>query len=97
MAPVTLHCKPGCPHCDRAETLLRDLRVPYDKVVYLPDAPDYAERRDALFDMNGHRSFPNVFVGAAFVGGFKELVQANESMRLDALLEAAGHSLEDAF
>ena len=94
---VVVHSKPGCVYCDRAEALLRDLNVPYTKVMYLPESDGYAERRDALFVRNAHRSFPHVFVGDVFVGGFKELQASASTNALDKLLNDIGLSIEDTF
>ena len=94
---VIVHCKPGCPSCDKAEELLKDLEVPYTKVMYRPDNPDYTIRRDAMFSAHGHRSFPNIFVGDAFLGGFTDLQDAAATDRLETLLTAAGISVNALF
>jgi len=94
---VIIHTKPGCPSCDKAETLLRDNGIPYTKVKYYPESADYTERRDAMFDLHGHRSFPNIFIGDAFVGGFAELKAMASTNRLEEMLTAAGISVQDLF
>lgn len=94
---VVIHSKPGCPHCDKAAALLDELCVPYTKVMYSPDASDYACRRDAMFAAHGHRSFPNIFVGDMFVGGYSELVKARESGDLERWLAVLGIALDCDF
>jgi glutaredoxin 3 len=95
MACVTVHSKPGCAFCDKAVQLLDDLGVPYRKVVYMPDDGDYAAKRDALFDSNGHGSFPQVFAGDTFIGGFKELRDLRDSGELERLLAGLGVFVAD--
>jgi len=87
---VTVHSKPGCPHCDVAVALLSDLGVPFQKVMYMPDSSDYERRRDDLFSLYSHRSFPHILVGDTFLGGLRELKAAIASTRLDKLLAESG-------
>ena len=97
MSGVVLHSKPGCPHCDKAAELLNRLCVSYMKVMYSPDAEDYECRRDTMFDTHGHRSFPNIYVGDMFVGGYTELLKAYESGDLERWLAVIGIALDCDF
>ena len=90
MAVVTVHSKPGCAFCYRSTELLDDLRIPYAKTMYIPGTPGYEARRDAVFGANGHASFPLIFVGTRFLGGFRELKAAYETGALPGILEAEG-------
>lgn len=71
---------------------LHRLRVPFTKVMYDPADPEYAAKRDKLFQANGHA---NIFVGIVFVGGYHDLRTAHEMARLDGLLEAVGVYLDE--
>jgi len=82
MVAAVVHSKPGCPNCVRAEALLAAMDLPYTVIKYCPEQPGYAERRDTMFAAHGHRSFPNVYVGGEFVGGYAELVAAAADGRL---------------
>lgn len=95
MTEVLVHGKPGCKYCDLAEDLLKSIFVPYTKVMYSPDDPEYADRRDFLFDVNNHHSFPHIFVGTKFLGGYTELKKAYENGVLEKLLKDIGIDLLD--
>jgi glutaredoxin len=95
MTEVVVHCKPGCKYCDLAEDFLKSIFVPYTKVKYCPADPDYAERRDCLFGVNSHNSFPHIMVGRTFVGGYAELKRAYESSLLEEMLKGVGMELID--
>ena len=86
MTEVLVHCKPGCKYCDLAENFLKSIFVPYTKVIYYPDDPDYSTRQSLLFEVNDHASFPQILVGTKFVGGYRELLKAYESSVLEKLL-----------
>ena len=92
---VVMHSKPGCVYCDKASALLREMGVPFLKKVYQPNAPGYAQVRDALFASNNHNSFPHIYVGDVFVGGFSELQEARASTDLDKWLAAIGIYIEE--
>ena len=79
MFEAEIHCKPGCKYCDLAEEYLNGIGIPYKKVMYDPSESDYEEKRDSMFAAHGHRSFPNIYVNSAFVGGFDEMKSLFES------------------
>lgn len=95
MGEVLVHCKPGCKYCDLTEDFLKSIFVPYIKVKYSPDDPDYAERRDFLFDVNNHKSFPHIVIGGKFIGGYTELKAAYESSVLENMLKDINIELID--
>lgn len=61
--------KPGCPHCEQAAELLAKHDIPFDYVVH--DTPE----KIAGFKELGFSSFPQIWVGAFFVGGLEDLRQ----------------------
>lgn len=50
-----------------------------------PDAADYSAERQKLIDRTGQTTFPWIFVGETFVGGYTELVRAYDTFYLETL------------
>lgn len=70
---IYVHSKPNCPYCVKAKDLLKTTGIPYEEITYDPETEDYTSRRDVLIAKTNHRTFPQVFDGERFVGGFTEL------------------------
>lgn len=87
---ITVHSKPGCIYCDKAKDFLQKLDVPFVVNTLDPYEPDYQQKRDALFDRYNHRSFPLIFVGNVFVGGFTELQNAYATLKFHELAATIG-------
>ena len=79
---VTVYTLSGCGFCVRAKLLLDEKAVPYNEINVTQD-PDAA---DEVRSRTGHWTFPQVFVGTEFVGGFTELATLEHSGRLDDML-----------
>lgn len=71
-----------CPYCMMAKRLLQqkgaaieEVRVDEDRGV-----------RDAMVQLTGRRTVPQIFVGDTHVGGFDDLAALDRAGRLDRLL-----------
>lgn len=74
-----------CGYCMRAERLLQDKGIPFEKVSVDGDW----EARDWLVEFTGQRTVPQILVHGRPIGGFTELSALSRSGRLDELLAAA--------
>jgi glutaredoxin 3 len=90
---IIIYSKPECPFCDKAKLFFEELSLPYEYIMLDPSSADYEARRDELKASTCHRSFPFVYIGDEFVGGFTELIQAHRTNRLHELCERIGLSL----
>jgi glutaredoxin 3 len=81
---VTLYTTEPCGFCSQAKTLLSRRGVDYREVNLAKDP----EGRAALVDLTGQMTFPQLVVGQRSIGGFRELLEADRSGRLDELLAA---------
>lgn len=72
---ILIYSKDSCKFCTKSKTLLSEKNIPYEEVKLNPDEKSvYEKKRNQLIEMtNGHKTFPWVFVGDEFVGGFSEL------------------------
>lgn len=82
MVPVVIYTLRGCPFCIRAKALLDSKSAPYTEIDV---TADYAERA-SISTRSGHRTFPQIFIGDAFVGGYDELSSLDRAGRLDPML-----------
>ena len=85
MARVTVYTTEPCGYCRTAKALLDRRGVPYEEINL---AKDY-EGRAQLVARTGMMTFPQVMLDGEPLGGFQELVAADRSGRLTALVAAA--------
>ncbi|MEL6365775.1 MAG: glutaredoxin 3 [Pseudomonadota bacterium] len=85
MAGVTLYTKPMCPYCVRAVGLLREKGVEFEEISAAYDAQ---KREEMLQRSNGARTYPQIFIGDAHVGGSDELMALERAGKLDPMLAA---------
>ena len=81
-APVVLYTTNPCSFCARAKGLLSSRGVEFSEVNLSKDP----EGRLQLAQRTGMMSFPQVVVGDRLVGGWSELLRADEDGRLEELL-----------
>lgn len=72
-ANTIIHSKKGCIYCEKAKVELDSLSIQYEEVNYDPEDPDYKSRAAALVARTGHKTFPQIFDGQVFLGGYSEL------------------------
>jgi len=85
MANVIVYSTDPCSFCARAKDLLSKRGIAYEEVNLAKDP----EGRTALLERTGMLSFPQVIIDGALLGGFRELVMADQSGRLEELATAA--------
>ena len=85
MVDVTVYSTDPCSFCDRAKDLLTKRGVAFEEINLAKDP----EGRAALLERTGMLSFPQIVVGDEVLGGFRELVMADQSGRLEELAQAA--------
>ncbi|HEY6779516.1 MAG TPA: glutaredoxin domain-containing protein [Thermoleophilaceae bacterium] len=81
---VTLYTTEPCGFCRQAKALLQARGVEYVEVNLVKDP----EGRAALVALTGQMTFPQILVGERSIGGFRELLEADRSGGLEALLAA---------
>ena len=86
---VTVWSKTYCPFCTRVKGLFEEMGVEAF-VVELDRLHEEAEIQDALAEMTGQRTVPNVFIGGAHVGGCDDTHEARASGELERMLKEAG-------
>ena len=85
MKPVEIYTTPLCGFCFAAKRLLKKRGVQYTEYNI---SFDRAKRKEMLNRAQGSHKVPQIFVGTTHVGGFEELVDLDQSGKLQALLAA---------
>ena len=85
MAQITVYSTDPCSFCSRAKELLQRRGYAYEEINLSKDPAGRAE----LVEKTGMFSFPQIVINDEVLGGFRELVQADRSGRLEVLATAA--------
>jgi glutaredoxin 3 len=85
MAHITVYSTDPCSFCSRAKDLLNLRGYAYEEINLSKDPAGRAE----LVEKTGMFSFPQIVINGEVLGGFRELVQADTSGRLEQLTAAA--------
>ena len=74
MNSVVLYGKNGCTYCTKSKKLLNENNIPFTEIILDPTHNDYVNETNLLKNKaNGHSTFPFIFIGVDFLGGFDEL------------------------
>ncbi|KAL8994559.1 MAG: hypothetical protein Q9169_005501 [Polycauliona sp. 2 TL-2023] len=84
---VAVFSKSYCPYCRASKSLLSELGAKF-YVIEMDQVDDGADLQNALEEMNGQRSVPNIYISQKHIGGNSEL-QGKKS-ELPELLKEAG-------
>jgi glutaredoxin 3 len=85
MANITVYSTDPCSFCARAKELLERRGYLYEEINLSKDPAGRAE----LVEKTGMFSFPQIVIDGEVLGGFRELVQADTSGRLEELATVA--------
>lgn len=93
---VFIASKSYCPYCSKAKhTLFVEKKVPESIVKTLELDTMGAEGKDiqdALFELSGQSTVPNIYIEGKHIGGNQELQILKESGELDSLLKGLAES-----
>ena len=83
MPPVKMYTTDTCPYCLRAKALLRQRGVEVIDEIRVDLNPT---ERDAMLQLTGQRTVPQIFIGECHVGGCDDLVLLDCEGALASLL-----------
>ena len=84
MNKVTVYTTEPCGYCRQAKALLTKRGLDYDEINLARDADGRVE----LARRTGMMTFPQVVIGEELIGGFDQLLEADRSGRLAAMIAA---------
>src|SRR5712692_2812549 len=83
MVPIEIYTTRSCPYCHAAKRLLSGKGVAFTEIDVSGDPKG---RGDMVARANGRMTVPQIFIGAAHVGGYDDLYALERAGRLDPLL-----------
>ena len=83
MPPVKMYTTDTCPYCLRAKALLKQRGVEVIDEIRVDLHPT---ERDAMVQLTGQRTVPQIFIGERHVGGCDDLVLLDREGALAPLL-----------
>lgn len=86
MQAVKMYTTQFCPFCVRAKSLLKARGVEHIDEVRIDTDP---VQRDAMMELTGRRTVPQIFIGSTHVGGCDDLIALDQQGGLMPLLEAS--------
>lgn len=86
MAHVKMYTTQVCPYCIRAKMLLKQRGVAQIEEVRVDLDP---AQRQAMMELTGRRTVPQIFIGGTHVGGCDELIALDQRGGLAPLLAGA--------
>ncbi|KAF4977185.1 hypothetical protein FDECE_18383 [Fusarium decemcellulare] len=86
---VVVFSKSYCPYCRQTKKTLDDLNAAYE-LLELDQIPDGSDLQDALEQISGQRTVPNVYINKKHIGGNSDIQSLKSAGKLQALLEEAG-------
>ncbi|ODQ77147.1 hypothetical protein BABINDRAFT_105485 [Babjeviella inositovora NRRL Y-12698] len=87
---VFVASKSYCPYCAKAKATLRSFDAKDVFVIELDQLADGADLQEALQEITGQRTVPNIFIGGEHIGGNSDLDAIKSNGELEAKLKAAG-------
>lgn len=84
MAAVKMFTTQVCPYCQRAKMLLKQRGVTNIEEVRIDLDP---AQRDAMMQLTGRRTVPQIFIGDTHVGGCDDLIALDQRGGLMPLLQ----------
>lgn len=86
--PIFIASKTYCPYCTKTKNTVASItKEAY--ILELDVIDDGAEIQDALFEITGQRTVPNVFIGGEHIGGNSDLQELNSKDQLEPKIKAA--------
>jgi glutaredoxin 3 len=85
MAAVKMFTTQVCPFCQRAKMLLKQRGASVIEEVRIDLDP---VQRDAMMQLTGRRTVPQIFIGDTHVGGCDDLIALDQRGGLTPLLQA---------
>ena len=81
---VVFFSKSECPNCDKLQSDLVSIGIPFKKVTL------ESHLRDDLVEYTKCKTVPQLFIGGKFIGGYREFTTLCGTGKLEALLEPYG-------
>lgn len=86
--PIFIASKSYCPYCKQTKSTVAEItKDAY--ILELDEIDDGASIQDALFELTGQRTVPNVFIAGQHIGGNSDLQALHAKNQLEPKIKAA--------
>lgn len=86
--PIFIASKTYCPYCQKTKQTIGSItKDAY--IIELDESADGAEIQEALLEITGQRTVPNVFIGGQHVGGNSDVQALKSEDKLEDKIKAA--------
>lgn len=86
--PIFIASKTYCPYCQKTKQTIESItKDAY--IIELDESADGAEIQEALLEITGQRTVPNVFIGGQHVGGNSDVQALKSEDKLEDKIKAA--------
>ncbi|EWZ00442.1 glutaredoxin 3 [Fusarium oxysporum f. sp. radicis-lycopersici 26381] len=86
---VVVFSKSYCPYCKQTKKTLDELNAEYE-LLELDEVSDGSALQDALEQISGQRTVPNVYIKQQHIGGNSDVQSLKSGGKLASLLKEAG-------
>ncbi|KAJ8302224.1 hypothetical protein KUTeg_021211 [Tegillarca granosa] len=90
---VLVYSKTTCPFCAKVKDLFKSLKIDI-VVVELNKVDNGSDIQNALFEITGQRTVPNVFINGQHLGGCDDTLKAHSEQRLMAMISSERSSYD---
>jgi glutaredoxin 3 len=84
---IVIHSKVQCPFCVKTKDFLEHKSIPFDTIIYDPHQNDYNTQKEALISRTNHHTFPQIFIGNQFIGGYSDLLHIYHTYKFHDLCQ----------
>ncbi len=84
MSKIIIYTTDICPYCVRAKDLLKSKGLEYKEINV---TNDHKAREQLIHKANGQRTVPQIFIGDKHIGGCDDLIEINNSGKLDKMVK----------
>lgn len=87
---IIVFSKSGCPYCEKTKSFLQKLQLPYTDITLNPNDINYDYKKNKLFNHYNHQTFPIILINNKLIGGYTELINAYNSLKLHKMCHEIG-------
>ncbi|KAJ9100183.1 hypothetical protein QFC19_005716 [Naganishia cerealis] len=85
--PVFIASKSYCPYCHKTKQTIGSI-TKEAHIIELDELADGGELQNALFELTGQRTVPNVFIGGEHIGGNSDVQALKSADKLEEKIKA---------
>lgn len=85
--PIFIASKSYCPYCAKTKNTISSItKDAY--IIELDEMEDGSEIQEALYELTGQKTVPNVFIGGEHIGGNSDVQELSSSDKLESKIKA---------